>query len=62
MFEQRLQQILDSLMESIDDAKKFDKNNDSAGRRLRVSAQKVKSELQQLRVDIQLERNSRKIN
>jgi hypothetical protein len=60
MFQQRLQQILDSLLTAIEDAKKFDEKNDSAGRRVRVSAQKAKSELQQLRIDIQSERNSRK--
>ena len=60
MFQQRLQQILDSLLTAIEDAKKFDEKNDSAGRRVRTSAQKAKSELQQLRIDIQSERNSRK--
>lgn len=60
MFEQRLQQIIDSLTSSLEDAKKFDQNNDAAGRRIRSVAQQAKNDLQQLRLDIQAERNSRK--
>lgn len=59
MFEQRLQEIIDSLTNSLQDAKKFDQNNDAAGRRIRAVAQEAKRQLQQLRLDIQAERNSR---
>lgn len=61
MFEQRLQQIIDSLTSSLEDAKKFDQNNDAAGRRIRAAAQQAKNDLQQLRLDVQAERNSRKV-
>ena len=60
MFEQRLQEIIDSLTASLEDAKKFDQNNDAAGRRIRGAAQQAKNDLHQLRLDIQTERNSRK--
>ena len=60
MFEQRLQEIINTLTSSLEDAKKFDQNNDAAGRRIRAAAQQAKNDLQQLRLDVQSERNSRK--
>ena len=60
MFKAQLQQIIDNLNAAIEDAEKFDSGNDSAGRRVRAASQEAKSNLQQLRLDIQAERNNRK--
>ena len=56
----QLQEIITFLTESLQDAEKFDSGNDAAGRRLRAACQETKTRLQQLRLDVQAERNSRK--
>lgn len=60
MFKTQLQQIIDNLNAAIEDAEKFDSGNDAAGRRVRAASQEAKNNLQQLRLDIQAERNNRK--
>lgn len=60
MFKTQLQEILNNLNSAIEDAEKFDSGNDSAGRRVRMACQNAKNSLQQLRIDIQAERNNRK--
>lgn len=60
MFKSQLQQIIELLTSALEDAEKFDTNNDAAGRRVRGFAQEAKTKLQELRVDIQNERNQRK--
>jgi len=60
MFKSQLQQIIELLNSALEDAEKFDTNNDAAGRRVRGFAQEAKTKLQELRVDIQNERNQRK--
>jgi len=60
MFNERLQSIIDALTEALQDASKFDSGVDAAGRRVRSAAQVAKNELQQLRLDIQSQRNNRK--
>lgn len=59
-YTQQLQAIIDALTLSLADAQKFDAGVDAAGRRIRNSAQLAKQELQNLRLSIQSERNSRK--
>jgi hypothetical protein len=60
MVKTQLQEILTLITEAIQDAEKFDAGNDTAGKRLRVAAQKAKTKLHQLRLDVQAERNTRK--
>jgi len=60
MITTQLKEILTLLTEAHSDAEKFDSGNDAAGKRLRSIAQLTKKKLQQLRLDIQTERNSRK--
>jgi hypothetical protein len=60
MFNERLQSIIDTLTSALDDAAKFDSGNDAAGRRVRTASQQAKNDLQQLRLDVQTERNNRK--
>jgi len=59
-YTQQLQSIIDSLTLALEDASKFDSGVDAAGRRIRSSAQEAKTKLQELRLSIQAERNSRK--
>jgi hypothetical protein len=47
-------------MTKLADAEKFEAGNDAAGRRIRAAAQLAKTDLQELRKQIQEERNSRK--
>ena len=61
-YTQQLQSIIDALTNSLQDASKFDSGVDAAGRRVRSSAQEAKTKLQELRLTIQAERNSRKSN
>ena len=61
-YTQQLQAIIDTLTASLQDAAKFDHGVDAAGRRVRSSAQEAKTKLQELRLTIQAERNSRKSN
>lgn len=61
-YKEQLQAIINTLTESLSDAAKFDAGVDAAGRRIRQSAQTAKQELQNLRLSIQAERNSRKTN
>ena len=60
MYKSSLQQIISELETALEDAEKFDANNDAAGRRLRAAAQKAKNKLQELRLSVQTERNARK--
>lgn len=60
MYKQKLSNIIDQLTAALEDANKFDQNNDSAGRRVRSAAQQARNDLQNLRLEIQTERNSRK--
>lgn len=60
MYKQKLSNIIDQLTVALEDADKFDQNNDSAGRRVRSAAQQAKNDLQNLRLEIQTERNNRK--
>jgi len=59
-YTQQLQSIINMLTEALADAKKFDAGVDAAGRRIRSSAQDAKLELQNFRLAVQSERNSRK--
>jgi len=59
-YAQQLQSIIDSLTLALEDAAKFDSGVDAAGRRVRSSAQEAKTKLQELRLAVQAERNSRK--
>ena len=59
-FEAQLTQIISELTSSLEDAVKFDSGVDAAGKRLRASAQEAKQKLQNLRLTVQAERNSRK--
>ena len=61
-YTQQVQAIIDTLTNSLHDAAKFDSGVDAAGRRVRSSAQEAKNKLQELRLAIQAERNSRKSN
>ncbi len=56
----QLQEVLTLITAAVQDAEKFDSGNDTAGKRLRIAAQEAKTKLQQLRVNVQEERNSRK--
>lgn len=56
----QLQNLIDTLSAALEDATKFDSGVDAAGKRLRATCQDVKAELQNLRISIQAERNSRK--
>jgi hypothetical protein len=56
----KLNEIIESLTAARDDAQKFDNGNDAAGKRLRGVAQTAKASLQELRVEVQSERNARK--
>ena len=56
----QIQNLIDTLTASLDDATKFDSGVDAAGKRLRSTCQTAKTELQNLRTSIQTERNSRK--
>lgn len=60
MTKQKLETLIALLTESLVDAEKFDSGNDAAGRRIRAVAQTAKTDLQNLRKEIQEERNSRK--
>lgn len=60
MTKQKLETLITLLTESLADAEKFDSGNDAAGRRIRAVAQTAKTGLQNLRKEIQEERNSRK--
>jgi hypothetical protein len=55
-----LTKIHESLTEALKDADKFDKGNDTAGRRLRKTALEASKALGQLRKDVQETRNERK--
>ncbi len=55
-----LTQIIACLTDALEDAEKFDSGNDTAGKRLRASAQEAKTRLHQFRLNIQQERNTRK--
>jgi hypothetical protein len=57
----QLQNLIDTLTNSLEDANKFDGGVDAAGKRLRATCQDVKAQLQNLRISIQTERNSRKV-
>jgi len=59
-YKDQLQAIINTLTESLADASKFDAGVDAAGRRIRQSAQVAKQDLQNLRLSVQTERNSRK--
>jgi hypothetical protein len=59
-YKDQLQSIINTLTESLADASKFDAGVDAAGRRIRQSAQTAKQDLQNLRLSVQAERNSRK--
>tara|TARA_B100001057_G_C22039696_1_gene640486 strand:- start:156 stop:350 length:195 start_codon:yes stop_codon:yes gene_type:complete len=61
-YTQQLQAIINTLTNSLQDAAKFDSGVDAAGRRVRSSAQEAKTKLQELRLSVQAERNSRKSN
>lgn len=60
MYKSSLQEIISELEAALEDAEKFDANNDAAGRRLRAAAQTAKNKLQELRIAVQTERNARK--
>ena len=60
MFHERLQTIVTALTEALEDASKFDSGVDAAGRRVLAAAQLAKNDIQQLRLDIQSQRNNRK--
>ena len=62
MYKSSLQQIISDLETALNDAEKFDANNDAAGRRLRSAAQDARNKLQELRLSVQAERNARKSN
>lgn len=59
-FTQRLNAIIETLSVALIDAEKFEKGNDAAGKRLRAVIQETKTALQVYRIEIQIERNSRK--
>jgi hypothetical protein len=59
-FISQLNEIIETLSAAKEDAQKFDAGNDAAGKRLRAMAQAAKTQLQNLRVTVQNERNSRK--
>lgn len=59
-YKTQLQNIIDALTASLDDAQKFDDGVDAAGKRLRAASQDAKAKLQELRLSVQAERNSRK--
>ena len=60
MSTEKLQCIINLLTSSLEDAKKFDAGNDTAGKRIRKDCQDAKALLQELRVEVQQERNNRK--
>lgn len=60
MSKEKLQSIIDLLTSSLEDATKFDAGNDAAGKRIRKDCQDAKALLQELRVEVQQERNNRK--
>lgn len=60
MTKQTLNDIIAKLTEALVDAEKFEAGNDAAGRRTRAAAQLARNELQELRKQIQEQRNSRK--
>ena len=59
-FKTQLEAIVNILTASLEDAQKFDDGIDAAGKRLRASSQEAKNKLQELRLSVQAERNSRK--
>lgn len=60
MSTEKLQCIINLLTSSLEDAKKFDAGNDAAGKRIRKDFQDAKALLQELRLEVQEERNNRK--
>jgi hypothetical protein len=60
MTKQAINDIIARLTEALADAEKFEAGNDAAGRRIRAAAQLAKNELQELRKQIQEQRNSQK--
>ena len=61
-YKQEFENIISILNSTLVDADKFDQGNDAAGKRLRATCQEVKNNLQNLRLQIQETRNSRKLN
>lgn len=59
-FTTQLENIINTLTTALEDAQKFDDGIDAAGKRLRASSQDAKNKLQELRLTVQAERNSRK--
>ena len=59
-YRQNLQEIIDLLSLALQDANKFDEGSDAAGKRIRQAAQTAKNSLQEFRLAVQAERNSRK--
>ena len=53
-----LENISEQLQEAIHDAEKFDLGNNSAGTRVRKTMQSIKSLAQDIRVEIQKQKNS----
>lgn len=60
MSKEKLQSIIELLTSSLQDVNKFAAGNDAAGRRIRKDCQDAKALLQELRIEIQEERNNRK--
>ena len=52
-----LENILDQLQEAILDAEKFDQGNNSAGTRVRKAMQNIKSLAQNVRFEVQAQKN-----
>jgi hypothetical protein len=55
-----IQDMIDTLTQSLSDADRFDRGQDKAGQRLRSTASDISKKLKTLRIDIQTERASRK--
>ena len=57
---QTIQSLIETLTLALEDAGKFDRGQDAAGKRLRAVLQEVKSSCQDARLSIQEIRNSKK--
>lgn len=55
-----IQSLIDTLTSALEDAGKFDRGQDAAGKRLRATLQEIKTSCQNTRVSIQETRNSKK--
>lgn len=57
-----LNQMIQLLSASLDDAEKFERGQDAAGRRIRSTLSQIAASCKTLRTDIQTTRNQRKTN